>query len=81
MFKFLKDGMGWEDIQIQDFQGIQNLLSICFFLAAYLYEIKEQEVHDDFIILRLFSKIYGSMVAPQVYQAGDRALSASNPVF
>ena len=51
VFKFLKDGMGWEDIQIQDFQGIQNLLSICFFLAAYLYEIKEQEVHDDFIIL------------------------------
>jgi len=43
--------MGWEDIQIQDFQSIQNLLSICFFLAAYLYDIKEQEVHDDFIIL------------------------------
>ena len=30
---------------------------------------------------RLFSKIYGWMVAPQVYQAGDRALSASSPVF
>jgi len=51
VFKFLKEGMGWEDIQIQDFQSIQNLLSICFFLAAYLYDIKEQEVHDDFIIL------------------------------
>ena len=31
--------------------------------------------------IRLFSKIYGWMVAPQVYQAGDRALSASSPVF
>ena len=51
VFKFLKEGMGWEEIQIQDFQSIQNLLSICFFLAAYLYEIKEQEVHDDFVIL------------------------------
>jgi hypothetical protein len=51
VFKFLKEGMGWEDIQIQDFQSIQNLLSICFFLAAYLYDIKEQEVQDDFIIL------------------------------
>jgi len=51
VFKFLKEGMGWEDIQIQDFQSIQNLLSICFFLAAYLYDIKEQEVHDNFIIL------------------------------
>jgi len=33
------------------------------------------------LLLWLFSKIYGSMVAPQVYQAGDRALSARSPVF
>jgi hypothetical protein len=51
VFKFLKDGLGWEEMQIQDFQSIQNLLSICFFLAAYLYEIKDQEVHDDYVIL------------------------------
>lgn len=51
VFKFLKEGFGWEQMQIQDFQGIQNLLSICFFLAAYLYEIKEQEVHDDYVVL------------------------------
>ena len=25
VFKFLKEGMGWEEIQIQDFQSIQNL--------------------------------------------------------
>lgn len=51
VFKFLKEGLGWEEMQIQDFQSIQNLLSICFFLAAYLYEINEQEVHDDYVIL------------------------------
>jgi hypothetical protein len=51
VFKFLKEGLGWEEIQMKDFQSIQNLLSICFFIAAYLYEIKEQEVHDDYVIL------------------------------
>lgn len=51
VFKFLKEGLGWEEMQIQDFQSIQNLLSICFFVAAYLYEIKEQETHDDYAIL------------------------------
>ena len=51
VFKFLKEGLGWEEMQIHDFQSIQNLLSICFFLAAYLYEINEQEVHDDYVIL------------------------------
>jgi hypothetical protein len=57
VFKFLKEGLGWEDMQLQDFQGIQNLLSICFFVAAYLYEIKEQEVQDDYVIL--LSKLGG----------------------
>jgi len=51
VFKFLKDGLGWEDIQIRDFQAIQRLLSFCFFIAAYLYETGGQEVHDDYVIL------------------------------
>lgn len=51
VFKFLKEGLGWEDMQLQDFQAIQNLLSICFFIAAYLYEIREQEVQDDYVVL------------------------------
>lgn len=51
VFKFLKNGLGWEEIQLQDFQSIQKLLSFCFFIAAYLYEIGDQKVHDDFTIL------------------------------
>jgi len=51
VFKLLKEGMGWEDAQLRDFEGIKNLLAISFFLASYLYEIGEQETHDDFIIL------------------------------
>jgi len=51
VFKFLKEGLGWEEMQSQDFQAIQNLLSACFFVAAYLYEIGEKEAYDDYTIL------------------------------
>lgn len=51
VFKFLKDGLGWEEIQLHDFKAIQNLLSIAFFVAAYLYEIEQQQTHDDFILM------------------------------
>jgi len=51
VFKFLKDGLGWEDMQIKDFKGIQNLLSICFYISSYLYEIGEESAFDDYAIL------------------------------
>jgi hypothetical protein len=51
VFKFLKDGLGWEEMQIRDFQAIQRLLSFCFFIAAYLYETGDQQVHDDYVVL------------------------------
>ena len=51
VFKFLKEGLGWEDMQLRNFLGIQRLLSFCFFIAAYLYKIGDQEVHDDYVIL------------------------------
>ena len=51
VFRFLKDGLGWEEIQIRDFNGIQNLLSLCFYVSAYLYEIGEEMAYDDFAIL------------------------------
>ena len=50
VFKFLKDSLGWEEIQLQNFKAIQNLLSIAFFVAAYMYEIEQQQTQDDFII-------------------------------
>ena len=51
VFKFLKEGLGWEEMQVRNFLGIQRLLSFCFFIAAYLYKIGDQEVHDDYVIL------------------------------
>ena len=38
-------------MQVRNFLGIQRLLSFCFFIAAYLYKIGDQEVHDDYVIL------------------------------
>tara|TARA_B110000008_G_scaffold272921_1_gene306375 strand:- start:36 stop:1193 length:1158 start_codon:yes stop_codon:yes gene_type:complete len=51
VFKFLKEGLGWENIQTRNFQGIQKLLSICFYVSSYLYEIGEEAAHDDYAIL------------------------------
>lgn len=51
VFKFLKEGLGWEEIQTRNFQGIQNLLSICFYISSYLYEVGKEAAHDDYAIL------------------------------
>ena len=51
VFKFLKEGLGWEKLQIQAFKAIQRLLSICFYVASYLYEIGEEKAYDDYAIL------------------------------
>ena len=51
VFKFLKEGIGWDDMQIRDFKGIQNLLSLCFYLSAYLYEIGGEKTYDDYAVL------------------------------
>lgn len=40
VFKFLKDVLGWESFNIQSFTVIKNLLTLCFFIAGYFYEIE-----------------------------------------
>ena len=51
VFRFLKEGLGWEEMQLGDFEAIQNLLSLCFFVSSYLYEIGEEIVYDDYAII------------------------------
>ena len=51
VFKFLKEGLGWEEMQIRDFKAIRNLLSICFYVASYLYEVGKEKAYDDYAIL------------------------------
>lgn len=50
VFRFLKDALGWEEIQVRDFKSIQNLLSISFYVSAYLYEIGDEITYDDYSI-------------------------------
>jgi hypothetical protein len=47
VFKFLKDILGWEQSQLRDFNSIQNLLSFCYFIAGYFYEIEHALVENE----------------------------------
>lgn len=37
VFKFLKEVLGWEDSQIQDFEPMKTLLTFCFFVAGHIF--------------------------------------------
>jgi hypothetical protein len=40
VFHFLKTTLGWEDIQVRDWQSQQTLTTLCFFIGGYLHEIE-----------------------------------------
>jgi len=42
VFKFLKDVMGWETFQLQDYKSIMNLICLTFFIGAYFYELEDE---------------------------------------
>lgn len=46
VFKFCKDVLGWEEIQIPDFYTVKNLLSLVFFVSGYFYEIEDELTKD-----------------------------------
>jgi hypothetical protein len=49
VFKFLKDVLGWESFNIQSFTAIKNLLTLCFFIAGYFYEIESVLIRNHMI--------------------------------
>lgn len=49
VFKFLKDVLGWESFNIQSFTAIKNLLTLCFFIAGYFYEIESVLIENKMI--------------------------------
>jgi len=51
VFKFIKETLGWEEIRLKDFQSIKNMLSICYFVAAYFFELSDELVNDDLVIM------------------------------
>jgi hypothetical protein len=40
VFRFLKTTLGWEDIQVRDWVSQQALITLCFFIGGYFYEIE-----------------------------------------
>jgi Transposase DDE domain len=46
VFHFLKTVLGWEDIQVRDWQSIQALITLCFFIGGYFYEIDSALTHN-----------------------------------
>jgi hypothetical protein len=49
VFKFLKEEMGWESFQVRDFQAIQNLIVLCFFIGGYFYEIEDSLTQNEWM--------------------------------
>ncbi len=46
VFKFLKEHLGWEDFQVRDFQSIENVIVLAYFIGGYFYEIESALTHD-----------------------------------
>jgi Transposase DDE domain len=49
VFKFLKEVLGWEESQIRDFKAIKTLLTFCYFVAGYFYEIESALIENEVI--------------------------------
>lgn len=49
VFKFLKNVLGWEESQIREFEVMKTLLTFCYFVAGYFYEIESTLIHNETI--------------------------------
>jgi hypothetical protein len=49
VFKFLKDVLGWEEYQVRDWESIKNIISICYFIGGYFYEIQSELIENETI--------------------------------
>lgn len=49
VFKFLKTVLGWEESQIREFAATKTLLTFCYFVAGYFYEIESALIQDETI--------------------------------
>jgi len=46
VFKFLKDVLGWIEIQVRDFESIKNIIALCFFIGGYFYEMESELIEN-----------------------------------
>ena len=46
VFKFLKGQLGWESFQVRDWQSIENIIVLAFFIGGYFYESESELVNN-----------------------------------
>jgi hypothetical protein len=51
VFKFLKDGLGWEDFQVRDYESVKNIIALTWFIGGYFYEIGSDLAENPAIVL------------------------------
>jgi hypothetical protein len=70
VFKFLKQELGWQEFQLQDFLAIQNIIVLCFFVGGYFYETKKDLTKDENVAI--FCKLAKSKGkhTPHFYKKG-----------
>jgi hypothetical protein len=60
-FKFTKDVLGWEDVQLLDLKGIRTLVALGWVAAGFLYELG---VTLDWPEIRLLARLGGGEIRP-----------------
>lgn len=60
-FRFLKDILGWEDVQLLDLEGVRTLLALGWVAAGFLYELG---VSLDWEEVRLLARLGGWIARP-----------------
>jgi hypothetical protein len=66
VFKFLKEHLGWENFQVRDFQSIENVIVLCYFIGGYFYEM-EDELTKNPLIQEICLLGYGKGKNTKVY--------------
>lgn len=49
VFKFVKNALGWEEFQVQDWESIKNIIALAFFIGGYFYEIEPELANNSVI--------------------------------
>jgi Transposase DDE domain len=50
VFKFLKDSVGLEEFRVEKYEAIKNIISLTFLIGAYLMELGDISIDDEFLI-------------------------------
>lgn len=50
IFKFLKGSLGLEEFRVEKYEAIKNIVSLTFLIGAYLMELGEVNIDDQFLI-------------------------------